>query len=284
MKAVGRYTGTRASAWLVLGAWGVASLAGGWVIGALLFPAASPTKAVAARFPVEWTDLPYSPPPAEVAEREEDARPQWLALVTEPAAQDAMFSQPDIYAAGSDDTKARPRWLALVSAQGAYEGVPVVDFAGTETDQVVAVADPADKTEEGQAHAAAEPQARVQVASAGPVPVPHAKPKVKVDPRRGHVFNDRQIASIKQRLALTPDQEQYWPVIEGALREVKWKKGAKRGPQTGHQMAQVDTSRVDMERLKSIAVPLVMSFREDQKRELRSLAHLMGLDHVASQF
>ena len=105
-----------------------------------------------------------------------------------------------------------------------------------------------------------------------------------MDPRKAHVFNDRQIASIKQRLALTSDQEQYWPVIEGALREVKWKKGAKRGTHVGHQMAQVDTSRVDMDRLKSIAVPLVMSFREDQKRELRSLAHLMGLNDVASSF
>jgi hypothetical protein len=252
------------------------------MVGAVLFPAAtSPANAVAARFPVEWSDL-YSPPPAEVAEREE-ARPQWLALITEPAVQDTASSRPAVYAAASDENK--PRWLALVAAQGSYQGVPVVDFDGNRSD-AVAAADPAEAAEAAEALAAAEPQARIQVASAGPVPVPHAKPKpkVKVDPRKAHVFNDKQIASIKQRLALTPDQEQYWPVIEGALREVKWKKGAKRGTHVGHQMAQVDTSRVDMDRLKSIAVPLVMSFREDQKRELRSLAHLMGLNDVASSF
>jgi hypothetical protein len=253
-------------------------MAAGWVLGVLLFPPTiSPANAVAARFPVEWTDIPFTPPPAEVAEAE-GAKPQWLALVTEPAEPDTAPGRPVIYAAGSDEVS--PRWLTLAVAQGAFEGVPAVDLDGQAIAPVtVAAADPATAAEGAQAA-----EARVQVASAGPVPLPHAKPKVKLDPRRGHVFNDRQIASIKQRLALTPDQEQYWPVIESALREVKWKKGAKNGKRNGHQMAQVDTSRVDMERLKSIAVPLVMSFREDQKRELRSLAHLMGLNDVASSF
>jgi hypothetical protein len=255
-------------------------MAAGWALGMLLFPPTmSPANAVAMRFPVEWTDLPFTPPPAEVAEAEA-AKPQWLALVTDPAEAGTGQGRPVVYAAGSDEVS--PRWLTVAIAQGAFEGVPAVDIDGNAVAPVtIAAADPADAAETGREQA--EPQARVQVASAGPVPLPHAKPKIKVDPRSGHVFNDRQIASIKQRLALTPDQEQYWPVIEGALREVKWKKGAKRG-RSGHQMAQVDTSRVDMERLKSIAVPLVMSFREDQKRELRSLAHLMGLNDVASSF
>ena len=190
------------------------------------------------------------------------------------------------------EPEAQPQWLALVGPQPAYPITPVAYFADSPSSRPIEVS-PADAAEPVVASsetgpvrlASAEPQARVRVASAGPVPLPHAKPAVaKVDPRRGHVFNDKQIASIKHRLALTADQEQYWPTIEGALREVKWKKGEKRGTQSGHQMAQVDTSRVDMERLKSIAVPLVMSFREDQKRELRSLAHLMGLNDVASSF
>jgi len=36
--------------------------------------------------------------------------------------------------------------------------------------------------------------------------------------------------------------------------------------------------------LKSAAVPLIMSFNDEQKEEVRSLAHVMGLDQLAAQF
>jgi hypothetical protein len=37
-------------------------------------------------------------------------------------------------------------------------------------------------------------------------------------------------------------------------------------------------------RLKTAALPLVMSFDGEQKRELRTLAHLIGLGSLAAQF
>ena len=91
------------------------------------------------------------------------------------------------------------------------------------------------------------------------------------------VLNDAQISSIKKRLGLTPDQERYWPAVEHALRQMAWKK-------TPGEKAKVDMSTVDVDGLKSAAFPLVMSFSDDQKRELRSLANLMGLESVASRF
>jgi hypothetical protein len=36
--------------------------------------------------------------------------------------------------------------------------------------------------------------------------------------------------------------------------------------------------------LQSAAVPLIMSFSPEQKEEVRSLAHVMGLDQLAAQF
>ena len=45
-------------------------------------------------------------------------------------------------------------------------------------------------------------------------------------------------------------------------------------------MAAVDMSKVDVEGLKSAGFPLVMSFSDDQRRELKSLAHLLGLESV----
>jgi hypothetical protein len=95
--------------------------------------------------------------------------------------------------------------------------------------------------------------------------------------RSNAVLNDSQIASIKRRLALTPDQERYWPAVEAELRKMEYKKG-----QGGTRTAAVDMSKVDVDGLKSAGFPLVMSFSDDQRRELKSLAHLLGLENVMS--
>ena len=36
------------------------------------------------------------------------------------------------------------------------------------------------------------------------------------------MLDDAQIASIKERLHLTPDQEQMWPAVEAALRNIAY--------------------------------------------------------------
>ena len=98
--------------------------------------------------------------------------------------------------------------------------------------------------------------------------------------RSNAVLNDAQIASIKKRLNLTRDQERYWPAVEAELRKMEYKRDAKGKSAQGTRMAQVDMSRVDVEGLKSAGFPLVMSFNDDQRRELKSLAHLLGLESV----
>ena len=99
-------------------------------------------------------------------------------------------------------------------------------------------------------------------------------------PRSNHVLNDSQIASIKKRLALTPDQERYWPAVEAELRKMEYKKDAADKSTKSIRLAAVDMSKVDVEGLKSAGFPLVMSFSDDQRRELKSLAHLLGLESV----
>ena len=103
--------------------------------------------------------------------------------------------------------------------------------------------------------------------------------------RTGYILDDAQIASIKTRLHLTPDQERMWPAVEVALRNMAYKRtqqAAARGAGRSVQAAAVDPEAV--EGLKSAAVPLIMSFNSEQKEEVRSLAHVMGLDQFASQF
>ncbi len=102
--------------------------------------------------------------------------------------------------------------------------------------------------------------------------------------RPGYMLDDAQIASIKERLHLTPDQEQMWPAVEAALRNIAYTR-AQQARSRGAGIVQtgdIDPGSVD--NLKSAAVPLIMSFNDDQKQEVRNLAHVMGLDQLASEF
>jgi hypothetical protein len=116
-------------------------------------------------------------------------------------------------------------------------------------------------------------------------------PARRVASRPGSVLNDAQIASIKKRLNLTPDQESLWPAVEAALRNISYARkaqdtkvaslgnGAGRGP-----MAYVDTNSAEVQRLKYAALPLIMRLNDDQKREVKSMAYVMGLESVTSSF
>jgi hypothetical protein len=167
--------------------------------------------------------------------------------------------------AAADST---PKMLALASADGAMTLFsprpiyPLMPAAEAEP--------PAAKTAASAAQS--NSSAKITLASATSKPA-NVAPKH----RSNAVLNDSQIASIKRRLALTPDQERYWPAVEAELRKMEYKKG-----QGGTRSAAVDMSKVDVDGLKSAGFPLVMSFSDDQRRELKSLAHLLGLENVMS--
>lgn len=109
-------------------------------------------------------------------------------------------------------------------------------------------------------------------------------PRRPANERPGYILNDAQIASIKARLHMTADQEQMWPAVEAALRNMAYT----HPPQTrGRASGETQTAMVDpnaVQGLKSAAVPLILSFNDEQKEEVRNLVHVMGLDQLASQF
>jgi hypothetical protein len=139
------------------------------------------------------------------------------------------------------------------------------------------------------------PSPKPAAVASQPAPTPRVAavaPHPHINDRPGYILNDTQIASIKERLHLTPDQEQMWPAVEGALRNMAYARAQQaqglrgsygRGaPASDTQTAAVDPNAV--QGLKSAAVPLIMSFNSEQKEEVRNLAHVMGLDQLASQF
>jgi len=124
--------------------------------------------------------------------------------------------------------------------------------------------------------------------SAAPAPrLASATAPPSMPSRPGAVLNDAQIAVIKQRLRLTPDQERMWPAVETALRNIAYKKerNATRVATTANRAApSIDPASPEVQQLKSAAVPLVMSFNREQRQEVRAFAHIIGLQEVASQF
>ena len=93
------------------------------------------------------------------------------------------------------------------------------------------------------------------------------------------LLSDVQIAGIKERLKLTSSQESYWPAVESALRGIARKIHASR---KADPAALIDPDAEEVQQLKSAAMPLLFQLREDQKREVRTLARIIGLEKVAS--
>lgn len=92
------------------------------------------------------------------------------------------------------------------------------------------------------------------------------------------LLNEAQIASIKERLNLTPDQQKLWPSVEAALRSVAWRGNPDK---LGSKSATLD--RKGVEKLKVALIPFLKTLNAAQKDELRMIAHLVGIGHFASK-
>ena len=127
-------------------------------------------------------------------------------------------------------------------------------------------------------------QATALSTPSAPRPEAATRPASRTSNRPRPVLNDAQIAHIKQRLNLTPDQEKIWPSVEAALRNLAFAKKHPNAPNGAVEaLAKIDPAGPDVEQLKSAASPLIMSFSAEQERELRTLASIAGLDKLVPQ-
>ena len=139
-----------------------------------------------------------------------------------------------------------------------------------------------------QAYASASPadiEMPSMIAAPAPVPLAPQKPKLVAKPAPQKTYallSDEQIAGIKERLKLSSSQESYWPAVESALRAVARKIHATRQTTPNTTGMPIDPDAEEVQQLKSAAMPLLFQLREDQKREVRALARLIGLEKVAS--
>ena len=138
-----------------------------------------------------------------------------------------------------------------------------------------------------QAYASVSPDIEAPKIITAPASVPTVppKPKAVIKPavqKAYALLSDVQIAGIKERLKLSASQESYWPAVENALRAVAKKIHATRQTDPNATGTPIDPDAEEVQQLKSAAMPLLFQLREDQKREVRALARLIGLEKVAS--
>jgi hypothetical protein len=135
-----------------------------------------------------------------------------------------------------------------------------------------------------QAYASASPDIDAPKIITAPEAAP-PKPKAVIKPALQKAYallSDVQIAGIKERLKLSASQESYWPAVESALRAVARKIHTTRQAEPNATGTPIDPEAEEVQQLKSAAMPLLFQLREDQKREVRALARLIGLEKVAS--
>jgi hypothetical protein len=278
----------------ILLAGGIGYLTGGMPTAALRstdVPAAgmdlSAAESVALRFPDAWTNLssaPQAAPPSAVKNANAakvTGDPQLALLSPEPmipqaapqtVAQAAVEANPPV----TSDAMAAPGTQTPVQVAALEDAgsMPVAD-QGEHPQQAVLPPPRA-------APAATVPPASQPKAAAA---APAAVLQRHIVNRPGYMLNDAQIASIKARLHLTPDQEQMWPGVEAALRNMAYTQVQEARARGGYSNAQVAAVAPDaVQGLKSAAAPLMMSFNTEQKEEVRNIVHVMGLDQLASQF
>lgn len=177
---------------------------------------------------------------------------------------------------------------ALFAPEPMLPAQPVEPQAAEPTDTQQAAAEPApvqvadlsSTPPMAPAHVAAAPIAPkpAEVASTAK---PHPAP-VHHQARPGYMFDEAQLASIKRRLNLTPDQEEMWPAVAAALHNIGLEH--EREARARGAAGQINPDSPQVQDLKSAAIPLIMSFSDEQKDEVRTLARGMGLTQLASQF
>jgi hypothetical protein len=155
--------------------------------------------------------------------------------------------------------------------------------------------------EAAEESAAATAQARVRAAA---VPLPRPRPAIapasqqlaSIAPQSAQMaiaaatksapgdendpLSPASIDRIKTALALTSEQETYWPAVAAELKAIAKAQPHKHGVKKG-QAAKIDVDPDTAQRLYWAAAPLITRLSYDQKQAVKQIALSMGLTEVA---
>ena len=102
------------------------------------------------------------------------------------------------------------------------------------------------------------------------------------------VMSVTHVTRLKAALKLTAQQEQLWPAIEHAFREISQAQEAvaSQGIVQGikHRVTSIGLNTSALRRLASAAYPLIRTLNEEQKQNGLAFARSVGLESVAAAF
>jgi hypothetical protein len=98
----------------------------------------------------------------------------------------------------------------------------------------------------------------------------------KANPDNGDPLGAAGIERMKLALALTAEQEEYWPAIAAELRAL-----GKAMQKTNSRGQKVNLDSDAIQRLYWAAAPLITRLSHEQKLKVKQMAHIMGLHQVA---
>jgi hypothetical protein len=133
-----------------------------------------------------------------------------------------------------------------------------------------------------QSHAALDPMVSPTDPITSP-PLPRHRPKAQLLRMQTAytLVSDVQIDAIKARLRLTPEQENSWPTVEVPLRSLAARLHEIKS--SGGAPSDLPPDSPELIKLQTAATPFIAQLSANQKRELKVLAHLVGLGKVVAQ-
>jgi len=278
----------------VFGAGSIAGLVAGFSSDPVRTSELSPAEIVALRFPggpsrVAINPAVGLPPPAATASATATvpAAAGFVlasALETDLPASGLLFSPFSTYSSAPQSSSSRSSLPPQLVTASLHIPAEALAYAAPDAQDRAEPAMPAAWPE----NANAAPVSAKRAVQPPPHPTSQSPANAGPTSPSNAVLNNAQIASIRERLKLTSYQNQLWPPVESALRDISWHQAhadaGGRKVASNTRGATIDPNSVPVQRLKSAAFPLILSLSDDQKQEIRSMARLMGLESLASQF
>jgi hypothetical protein len=117
----------------------------------------------------------------------------------------------------------------------------------------------------------APPRAEASADPRRAAPRENIRPQVAADP----ILTEGHIARLRSILRLTPGQQSYWLPVEVALSDL-----------ARHQArgATAAATTMHLRRIRAIAMPLIMTLDDNQKREAIAFGRMMGFQQLVAAF
>ena len=122
-------------------------------------------------------------------------------------------------------------------------------------------------------------------ASADPRRALPAHERTRIEAGVDVVITEGHIARLRAALKLTPSQQPHWAPVEAALSQLARQQArGDAGYRLADRSSAVAATATQLRRLRAIAMPLIQSLDESQKRDAIAVARHMGFQQLVAAF